>query len=269
MNKEHAMLDKKQYMADGVDVLELGDGHPLMLIHSLLADRGVFESVEVELARTYRLIMPNLPGHGTSDPLSDPVTIQSYADQVARLSEKLDLPKNTHVLGNGFGGFVSVALAISHGSKFGKFIFADAGAGFPEAAKKPLLAIADNVAAHGMESILDVAIARMFPESYIGDHPAVIEERKKCLRNADPAKFAAAARALADLSLHDSLQNINNSVLVMVGAVDQTTPPDLSREIWHQIKSARYSEIPNCGHCPQVQEPEKFVKLVAEFLGGV
>ncbi len=90
------MVEKKFYMVDSLDVAELGDGPPLILVHSLLADLSVFERVETELA---------------------------------------------------------------------------------------------------------------------------------CLRNADPAMFASAARALADLSLHDSLHKVSNSVLVLVGAVDQPTPP--------------------------------------------
>ena len=261
-------MDKHIDMINGLDVAQMGDGAPLILLHSLLADRSVFERVESDLARRYRLIMPNLPAHGTSEPLPEPIRIEHYADLVASLADTLDLPSETDVLGNGFGGFVSVALAVKHGNRFGKFIFADTGAGFPDAAKGALRAMADNVEANGMESVLDVAVARMFPPDYLDSHPDIVAERKDCLRQAQAPMFAAAARALTELSLHDQLKDILNPVLVMVGSVDQTTPPFLSHELWHNIPASRYAEIPGCGHCPPIQEPQQFIALLDGFLAG-
>ncbi len=261
-------MEKHVEMINGLDVAQMGDGAPLILLHSLLADRSVFERVESDLARNYRLIMPNLPAHGTSEPLPEPVHIEHYADQVASLADTLGLPADTDVLGNGFGGFVSVALAVNHGDRFGKFIFADTGAGFPDAAKGALQAMADKVEADGMESVLDIAVARMFPPDYLDAHPDIVAERKDCLRQAQAPMFAAAARALTHLSLHSRLPGIRNPVLVMVGAVDQTTPPFLSHELWQNIPSSRYAEIPGCGHCPPIQEPQQFIRLLDSFLAG-
>ena len=115
-------MEKQIEMIDGLDVAQMGDGPSLILIHSLLADRSVFGRVEEDLAQHFTLIMPNLPAHGSSESLPGPVRVESYADKVASLSDTLGLPRTTDVLGNGFGGFVSVALAIRHGGRVGKFL---------------------------------------------------------------------------------------------------------------------------------------------------
>lgn len=253
-------------MIAGLDVLEMGKGHPFILIHSLLGDRTLFAAVQDELAKSFRLIMPNLPPHGASEPLPQPASIEAYADRVAEMADAMRLPRDTHVLGNGFGGFVAVMLALRHGRRFGRFIFADTGAGFPEAAKGPLRAMAVAAEDKGLESVLDVAVRRMFPESYIVAHPEVIEDRKQRLAGADPQSFAGAARALADLSMHDRLGEIENDVLVMVGSEDRTTPPELSYELRDGIKGAGFVEVPGAGHCPQLQEPGLFVTQVTGFL---
>ena len=102
-----------------------GRGPDLLLVHSLLAERSSFSPVLPALAERFRVTVPDLPGYGGTAPLPAPVKIDHYADWVAELIEVLGLPASTSVLGNGFGGFVATALAIRHGSRFGKLIIAD------------------------------------------------------------------------------------------------------------------------------------------------
>src|SRR5262245_37705772 len=119
-----------------LDVVQAGAGRDLVLLHSLLTDRSAFDRVAPELSRSRRLTLVNLPGYGASSPAGDDV--ESYADRVAGLFGALGLPRATDVLGNGFGGFIAVALAARHGVKFDRLIVADALASFPSPAKMPL-----------------------------------------------------------------------------------------------------------------------------------
>ena len=98
-----------------------------------------------DLAARYRLTIPNLPGYGATPPLDKPdPSVRDYADRIAVIMDAAGLPDDTAVLGNGAGGFVSVAFGIHHGDRFGKLILADTGPGFPEPAKKPLRILADT-----------------------------------------------------------------------------------------------------------------------------
>ncbi len=247
-----------------LDVEQAGSGRDLILLHSLLTDRSSFDLVVPELARTRRLTLVNLPGYGTSTPAGEDV--ESYADRVAQLFGALALPRQTDVLGNGFGGFIAVALAARHGARFDRLIVADALASFPEPARMPLRNLAARVAQEGMAGALDVAIHRMFPESFIAAHPGIVDERKRALERADPACFRSACLALARLNLAPVLKLIRNPTLVMVGALDQTTPAALARELAAGIAGATFLEIPGCGHCPQIENPPAFVAAVEQFL---
>jgi 3-oxoadipate enol-lactonase len=130
-----------------------------------------------------------------------------------------------------------------------------------------LLAALENakVNAEGLGSVLDVAIRRMFPEPFIAAHPDVIEARKAALAKADPAAFHHACLALAELDLRPLLPGIRNRTLVMVGELDQTTPPAIARELAAGIPGASYQEIPACGHCPQLQSPEDLIARIVAF----
>ena len=247
-----------------LDVVQAGSGRHLVLLHSLLTDRSAFDLVVPELAKTRRLTLVNLPGYGASSPAGEDV--ESYADRVAGLLSALKLPRETDVLGNGFGGFIAVALAARHGAKFDRLIVADALVAFPEPAKVPLRNLAARVAQEGMAGALDVAIRRMFPETFIAAHPDIVGERKRALERADPACFRSACLALARLDLAPVLKLIHNSALVMAGALDQTTPPALARELAAGITGATFREIPGCGHCPQIENPQAFIDAVNGFL---
>ena len=248
-----------------LDVTQAGSGRDLLLLHSLLTDRSAFDLVVPELSKKRRLTLVNLPGYGRSGPAGE--DLGSYADRVAGLFGGLRLSPKTDVLGNGFGGFISIALAARHGEKFDRLIVADALAAFPEPAKQPLRNLAAKVAQEGMAGALDIAIRRMFPDSFIAAHPQIVSERKRALeKEADAKCFQRACLALARLDFTPDLGNIRNPTLVMVGALDQTTPPALARELANGIPGAKFLEIPGCGHCPQIENPQAFIEAVNAFL---
>jgi 3-oxoadipate enol-lactonase len=207
----------------------------------------------------------SLPGYDGSSPAGP--AVEDYADRVAGLMSALRLPRETDVLGNGFGGFIAVALAARHGGRFDRLIAAPALAAFPEPAKQPLRGLAERVAREGMTGALDVAIQRMFPEEFVEKNPAIVEQRKRALARADPACFRTACLALATLDLSAVLSKIKNTTLVMAGSEDATTPTALARQLAAGIAGATFVELAGCGHCPQLEDPQKFVAEVERFLG--
>lgn len=242
-----------------------GSGPDLVLLHSLLADRSAFDRAVPALARNRRVWLVNLPGYGQSSPAG--TSVEDYADRIAAVLVALRLSQ-PDLLGNGFGGFIAVALAARHGALIRRLIPAPALVAFPEPAKQPLRGLAERVAKEGMSGALDVAIRRMFPESFIAAHPGIIEERRQALLKADPACFRTACLALAQLDFSSVLKNIKNQTLVMAGSEDATTPPALASELAARIPGAKFRRIEGCGHCPQIENPPLFVQAVEEFLSA-
>src|SRR5207237_1362828 len=146
------------------------------------------------------------------------------------------------------GGSIAVALAARHGAKLGKLVLADTAAGFPEAGRAPFRAMADAVDRNGMVAIVDVAVRRIFPESYLAAHPGAIAERREVL-------------------LRPELPRIRNPTLVVVGTLDAATPPVLAHELASGIPGAKLVEMPTCGHCPPLQQPAEFLAIIDPFLG--
>ncbi len=242
-----------------------GEGPDLLLLHTLLADASVYETILPRLTTQRRVTRLSFPGFGASDP--GPKTVDELSDWTAEAITALKLPTSTDVFANGAGGFIAVGLAIRHGELFNRLVVADSGAAFPDAAKVPLRGMAEKVREGGIETVLDIAVARMFPPDYVAAQPQVIEERKRQLMSVQPDAFADTCLALAALDHRANLGKITNRVLVVVGLEDQTTTPAMSRELADGIAGTTYVELMGVGHCPQIQDPDQLVEKVGPFLG--
>lgn len=243
-----------------------GTGKPLLLLHTLLADRSVYDRVIPHLAGEWRVISPNFPGYGRSDGKIEG-RIEAYGDFVAEFLDALGLEK-VDLLGNGFGGFVAQSVALHHPGRIDRLMLVDTAPAFPDPAKIPLRGLQAKVLADGMSGVLDVAMLRMFPPAYIEAAPEVIAERRAALAKADPTLFANACGALVALDHVPHLGKITHRTLVLVGLEDQTTPPALSRQLAAGIPGATLVELPGVGHCPQVQSPDTFLAEIRAFLAS-
>ena len=247
-----------------LEIEQTGKGPDLVLLHSLLTDPRSFAAVVPALSRSRRVTLVSLPGFGRSAPAG--ASIEDSADRVAQLFSSLE--SKPDVLGNGYGGFVALALAARHGEKLGKMVLVDTGAAFPQAGRAPFRAMADAVGRGGMAAIVDAAVGRLFPDDWLAAHPRAAAERREVLLRMNVPSFAAACRALAKVDLRPELPRIKNPTLVVVGSLDAATPPALAHELASGIPGARLVELPGCGHCPPLQQPREFAAAIAAFLGA-
>ncbi len=251
-----------------VHIESSGSGPPLVLIHSLLTDARAYDSAATALSGSYRLHRVWLPGFGPSPPLA-PDASPSLFDLAAMVTGALPeagIGPDAAVLGNGLGAFVAVAMAVAHGSDFGPLIVANGGAVFSEDRRGAFETMSRLVSQAGMAAVVDTAVRRIFPGDYLADHPSAIEERRRVLLEIEPVSFAACCRALHAMDLRPGLSQIANRTLVIGGAADATTPPEMSTELAAGIARAELVILDDCGHCPPLQQPAAFAAAVDAFL---
>src|SRR5258708_36667485 len=133
-----------------LDVVHTGKGRNLVLLHSLLSDRTAFDRIAPRLAAERRVWLVNLPGFGASAPAGP--GLEQMADRIARQLPKLGLSGDADLLGNGFGGFGSVDLAVRHGGLFDRLGLGDTGAAIPTQGKGALHVMAQKRPDRGIEA---------------------------------------------------------------------------------------------------------------------
>ncbi len=255
---------ERLYANGTVNAVEVGRGLPLFLFHSLLSDRASFDAVAPELSRSFRVIIPELPGFGRSQPVIG--ALADVADRMAEAVKDASGGQAAIVLGNGYGGFVALQMAIRHPGIAARFIFADCGAAFTEEGRQAFRNMAAASKAKGLAAITDVAMRRLFAPEFQAQHPDLMADRRAAFLNTDGEVFRAACAQLAGLDLRGELARVNVPALVIVGEHDEATPPPMSHELAAGLPDARLRIIPGCAHVPQLQAPKLFLETISDFL---
>jgi len=244
-----------------------GSAPALFLFHSLLSDRASFDAIVPQLSRSFRLIVPELPGFGGSKAVSG--GLAAVADRMAEAVKEAAGGTETIVLGNGYGGFVALQMAIRHPAIAAKLILADCGAAFSQAGREAFRNMAAASKAQGLSAITDVAMRRLFAPEFQARHPDLMRDRREAFLKTDPEVLQAACADLAELDLRPELSRVKVPVLVLVGEHDEATPPPMSRELAAGLPNARLKIIAGCAHVPQLQSPEAFLDAIGDFLPAV
>jgi 3-oxoadipate enol-lactonase len=247
-----------------VNASQSGDGPPLVLLHSLLSDRASFDRIVPELSKTFRVIVPELPGFGASEAVGG--GLAAVADRMAGAIDDCADGEDVIVLGNGYGGFVALQMAIRHPNIATKLILADCGAAFSEPGREAFRNMAAAAKAKGLAAITDVAMRRLFAIEFQEANPDLMRDRREAFLRTDRDVFRAACDALSELDLRPQLGQVKVPVLVLVGEHDEATPPPMSREIAAGLPQARLKIIPGCAHVPQLQAPTAFLAAIGDFL---
>lgn len=244
----------------------VGAGRPIVLVHSLLADRTSFEPLASLLAPAHRVTMLDLPGFGGSHPVAG--GLEAVADRLAEAVDVIEREAGEKpvVLGNGYGGFVTLLAAIRHPQLARKLVLADCGAAFDEPGRQAFRNMSAAARAKGLAAISDTAMRRLFAPAFQAAHPELIEARRARFVAVDPETFHAACAALASLDLRADLARVTVPVLVLVGEQDEATPPVMSRELAAGLPDARLQVLAGCAHVPQLQAPEQFLQAIADFI---
>lgn len=249
----------------------VGDGAPVFLIHSLLSDRASFDGVAPALANRFRVIAVDLPGFGRSAPVVGGLDV--VADRLAGFVESVAGGAPVTVLGNGYGGFVTLQMAIRRPDLAARLILADCGARFSEPGRDAFRNMAAAAEAKGLEAIAEVAMRRLFAPAFQQANPGLVSERRAAFLRTDMATFQQACLTLAALDLTADLHRVTAPALVMVGEQDEATPPPMSVALSEGLPHARLAILPDCAHVPMLQAPEQFLQAIDSFLangpGGV
>jgi len=243
-----------------------GAGPGMVLVHSLLADSSSFLPVAQRLAQSHDVVLLDLPGFGLSDPIDG--GIEAMADRLAETVRALGLTEAPTLLGNGYGGFITLLCYIRHPGIARKLILADCGAVFSEPGRAAFRGMSANAREKGLAAISDVAMRRLFSPEFQALHPELIAERRARFLQTDLGTFHRACASLATLDLSASLPLVDVPAWVLAGALDEATPPAMSEALAAGLPRAQLKILPGCAHVPQLQAPEQFMQAIAQALSA-
>jgi 3-oxoadipate enol-lactonase len=124
-----------------------------------------------------------------------------------------------------------------------------------------------EVAAHGLAAYAPGAMERIFGRGW-PSHPAMPRIRA-CLEATNPQGWIGSAHAIAGADFYTTTAALTLPSLVIAGANDGTTPPDLVRETAELIRGHDWALMRGVGHLPMVDKPAEFTALLDTFLARI
>jgi 3-oxoadipate enol-lactonase len=248
----------------------VGDrGNPVvLLVHALMADGSLWSGqVPALLKAGYQVLRLDLPGHGGSGARSAPCSMADLANDVVLLLDHLDI-KRVHFGGISIGGMLGQALAIHHPGRVASLFLSDTTCAAPPTAREMWSARLKTVAEAGsLEPLADVTMTRVLSPSFKESHPALWQGLRDTIVGVLPAGLTQCAHALQEFNVVNLLPRIQAPTLVACGDGDIATPPAEAQRIASLIPGARYVEIAQALHYPNVEQDARFNEVLVEWLG--
>jgi len=259
--------------ADGVRlrVLEAGHGPVLLLLHGLSASHDIWEHVVDEFADRYRVVAPDLPGHGESAKPDAPYTIDFYAGVVRTLARELGIDEAI-VGGSSLGGKIALELACWYPRFVRALVLSAPAAEYARGLRPFGKAIQALSRPQVMRVALDRALEQSFHERLHRGHVVrrrILEAR---LAAEDFPEFArAVARSVGGVLAAEPqpLARIAQPTLAIWGREDRIVPMRRSADLVHAIPHTRLRLIDQCGHIAMLEQPAEFIRHVSEFLAAL
>ncbi len=248
-----------------------GQGPAVVLSHALGCDTGMWDGVAAALKGRYTVLRHDHRGHGQSEAVPGPYTIDLLADDVAGLIKEHSAAP-VHFVGLSMGGMTAQALAARHPQLLKSITIANAAMHYDDAARAMWAARVKTVLEQGVASIADGAMQRWFTPEFRADETGGGMRRVAALRerlvNTDAAAYAASCEAVAHIDFRASNKSIQCPALVIAGTRDEATPPAMSEAICKSIPGAQLKTLP-AAHLSAVEQPEAFAELLERFFESV
>ncbi|WP_415855658.1 alpha/beta fold hydrolase [Sinomonas sp. G460-2] len=229
-----------------------------------------------------RIVMPDLPGFGASEPLASGAhDITGYTAWLAALADELGLGPDAVLLGHSFGSIVAAHFVAAHPERFARLILVNpisapalegtkgvlsrlavgyyrAGASLPERVGAGLLrhALVVRIMSEAMAKTRDAALRR-FVHGQHAEHFSSFANRDMLLESFEASVSHTAAEVADRLAL---------PVLLIAGDRDEVAPLAAVRRFHERLADSRLTVIPGVGHLIHYETPEPAAQAIHDFL---
>ncbi|HTY55303.1 MAG TPA: alpha/beta fold hydrolase [Candidatus Binataceae bacterium] len=266
---------EKQLDVRGVtlSVTDQGDGAPILFVHGLGGFKENWEENLGHFAQNYRAIAIDLPGFGDSEKRTDlPYEIEFFSDMLCAALDRLNVDR-AHWIGNSMGGHIAAFTALKNPARVDRLVLVDAAGTnqdeitalfssnqslIPDPASLPTRELVEmmmrNFVFFGPSPQIDKMIDRALADQQRPD----AQMRQQAILKA--------LQSILTTPIADRLGGILSPTLVLWGKEDRLVSVAHGETFAARIANARLHVIDQCGHCPMLEKPEEFNRVVGEFL---
>ena len=247
-----------------------GDGPPVILLHPFPAHHEFWLPAIPALQSRYRLILPDLRGHGESEIGQGPAVMAKHASDVARIMDAAGVGKAAFVVCS-IGGYIVFEFLRRFRSRVSALALCDTRPQ-PDTseARANRLRNADAVLEQGTEQFLKSMVPKLLGATTVSSRPDIVEGALQMMRKMSPEDISQVLRGMAERpdSVPD-LKHINLPTLIVMGEEDVLSTAGDGELMRQNIPGSRLKMIPKAGHYSPWERPEAVAPLLRQFLDFV
>jgi 3-oxoadipate enol-lactonase len=171
------------------------------------------------------------------------------------------------VCGVSVGGMIAQAVALNFPKRVRGLVLCDTGAKI--ATSEAWQQRIDKVRADGVDSLVQMTMERWFSAGFREKHAAEVRGYSLMLRQTSVDGYIGTCAALRDTDFRSAVTQIKQPTLVLCGAEDIVTPPELGRELAGLIPGAQFSLIDQAAHLPCIEQPDAVVNRMTQVFQEV
>lgn len=276
-NREHSRFVRAALIDWHVQIAgpDRRDAPVLLLVHGTGAATHSWRDLLPLLARHYRVIAPDMPGHGFSrGRIAGGQSLPGMASALAELLAKLGYPPPAVIVGHSAGAAIGIRLALDAGLQCPVVGITPALLPFPGLAARLFPAMARALFVNPFAAMIFAQIASsksevgQFLENSTGSRIDArgIELYHRLFRTSDHCAGAIGMMANWDLdSLAADLPQVTHPVLLVHGGRDSAIPRDSVERAAHLMPGATLTILPDLGHLAHEEDPAQFAAIIADF----
>ncbi len=228
------------------------------------------------LAHQFRVLMPDLPGHGRSARPDAPYTLDWYADGLSGWMDAIGVP-HAHFCGHSYGGGVALWMVINHRERVDRLALVAAGGlgrEVPLGLRLAALRISTILCTPTAMRLATRLALTLAPKTFGFPEPAEVAEMAEM--NASPGGCSAFGRTVRGV-IRFSGQYMRTCreaaaaaslppLAVFWGEDDRILPVSHGHVAVQRFQNATLSSFADCGHFPHLEYPQRFAGELAAFL---
>ena len=239
------------------------DAPALVFSNSLGTDHRLWDRQVPAVEDRCRVVRYEACGHGVSDLPRGPVSIERLGQDLVALLDHLDIERAV-VCGCSLGGVIALWLAVNRPERLTGVVLANTGAkvGTDESWNARIAA----VRAGGTAAVRDRVVRRFLTPEFRARDPETTAMIAEMLDATNAEGYIAACEALRASDLRSDASRVRVPVLIVGSERDQSTPPELSRNLHASIEGSELVMIAEAAHLSNVEQPDQFNRVLRRFV---
>jgi len=242
-----------------------GTGPVLLLIHGFLEDHTIFKEISMHFQKDYKIIEIDLPGHGLSKTINQPITMDQISHIIGALIEKLQL-KTVTIIGHSLGAYVGLATIRNFPSLVNGICIFHATANNDTEEKKINRNRAIELVEQNQSRFLSSFIPNLFAKENVQQYQSEIlalMERSQSIASSSIIRIIEAMRDRADE--RKTLKDFKGNKHYIIGKEDPVVAcTDLRAQA--SETDASYTILENTGHMGFIEAKEAVIISLEKFL---